>query len=134
APAAPRRDTRSATRSMDWADWRQRAARLVYNTEHLFRSTMRTYKPTLALRLLIILFMLLPGIALVGVGLFTDTRAVPLAIGAPLLAAGAFLYWLAGRAELTVDQKGARRRGYFGAVTELRFDEITDYRSSSTAV
>src|SRR5579859_1178594 len=95
---------------------------------------MRTYKPTLALRLLIILFLFLPAAIFVVVALTGTTPALFLILAASFGLPGAPLYWLAGRAELTVDEKGVRRRGYLGGIIEMRFDEVVAYYSSSTTV
>jgi hypothetical protein len=95
---------------------------------------MRTYKPQIVLRVLVVLFLALPGAVLVGLAVASEAHPPTLAIGLPLIAVGALLFWLAGRAELTVDEHGVRRRGYFGGVTKMRFDQVAAYYYSSTSV
>jgi hypothetical protein len=95
---------------------------------------MRTYKPTLTLRLLIALFLLLPGAILLIVAATGSSPAVTASIGTPLLVIGVLLWWVAGRASITVDDQGVTRKGYFGGVVAMRFDEVSEYRYSSTTV
>ncbi len=95
---------------------------------------MRTYSPALTLRLLVGIFLIVPGGVLLGFAASGSNPAVTGGIGAPLFAAGALLWWLAGRARLEIDDRVVRRRGHLGGVIELRFDEITEYRYSSSTV
>ena len=96
---------------------------------------MRTYKPGLALRILVALLMLLPGVVLVVVGAVNaDARLPCLIIAALLLAPGAVLWWGLSRMRITADESGVTQQRAFGGLTTLRFDEVSEYRYQTMTV
>jgi hypothetical protein len=91
---------------------------------------MRTYTPNFVLRLLVALFLIVPGIVLLVLSV-AGHSAVMEVIGAPLLVIGGVLWWLSGRALLKIDDSGLEFRGYFGGIVKLPFADVTEYRYSS---
>jgi hypothetical protein len=91
---------------------------------------MQSHRPTLALRLLVMLFLIVPGVILLAVALVGGepaVRAVCAGIGGPLLLVGLGLWWMLARSELTISDEDVRRKTAFSDV-RLRWDEIADYR------
>jgi Family of unknown function (DUF6585) len=95
----------------------------------------RTYKPGLALKILVALLMLVPGVVLLVVGAVNADARIPcLILGPILLGPGAVLWWGLSRMRLTVDDEGLTQQRAFGGEVRLRFDEVSEYRYQSVPV